>query len=370
MRRFLLWTLLVLIVWFAPGDVALALNPDPFFRLHPLEERLFADAADGRLDEFSPLEAALIASGVNRVEVLQHYQHQRAALVDELRWSGTVAGTTQRRARAVFEFMHRRVLHAGYRTDCTDLRMALDHGRFNCVSASVLFNCLAGEFELPVCGLESPGHAMSRLTLPEGPIDVQTTCPRWFRLMNDPEKQAELVEKTLGVAAPKDRSKAREVSPIEMAAMIYYNRGVDLLAGKKFAEAAAANAKALRLDPASTTARGNLLATLNNWALDLGQSRRYAEAVDLLRQALAVDPHYETFATNFVHLHHQWVEHLCGAGRYGRAMNLLGRAAADVPEEPYFRQAALDVYRRWARAFQTGAKRGLSPPLRLTTPIL
>ena len=35
--------------------------------------------------------------------------------------------------------------------------------------------------------------------------------------------------------------------------MIYYNRGVDLLAEKRFAEAAAANAKALRLDPTNAT---------------------------------------------------------------------------------------------------------------------
>ena len=68
-----------------------------------------------------------------------------------------------------------------------------------------------------------------------------------------------------------DRSKAREVSPIQMAAMIYYNRGVDLLAEKRFAEAAAANAKALRLDPANATARGNLLATINNWSIELGR---------------------------------------------------------------------------------------------------
>ena len=42
---------------------------------------------------------------------------------------------------------------------------------------------------------------------------------------------------------------ARQVSPIQLAAMIYYNRGVDLLGEKRFAEAARANAKALRLIP-------------------------------------------------------------------------------------------------------------------------
>ena len=79
------------------------------------------------------------------------------------------------------------------------------------------------------------------------------------------------VTQTIGAAAAADRSKAREVSPIQMAAMIYYNRGVDLLSEKRFAEAARANAKALRLDPQNATARGNLLGDDQQLVDRLGQ---------------------------------------------------------------------------------------------------
>jgi tetratricopeptide (TPR) repeat protein len=319
-------------------------------RLCPLEERLFADAADGRLDAFSPLGAALIASGVENAQVLRRYEERQAALLDELRGSAKLSGPPRQQAQVVFEFMHCRILTGGYHTDCTDLRNALDEGRFNCVSASVLFNCLAGELGVRVCGLEVPGHAMSRVLLPEGPLDVETTCPRWFRLLGDPRRQAELAENTTGLAAATaDRSQAREVSPAEMAAMIYYNRGVDLLAKKRFDEAATANAKALRLDPQSATARGNLLATVNNWAIALGSADRYAEAADLLRIGLRLDPSYETFIPNYVHVHHQWVEHLCRSGRFEEALEVLARAAAETPDWGYFQQAAQDVYWRWAR---------------------
>lgn len=323
--------------------------PDTFFELCPLEERLFADAADGRLEEFSPLGAALVASGVEDGKVLQRYEERQALLLDELRRSGKLTGPPRQRAQVVFEFMHRRVLTAGYRTDCTDLRTALDQGRFNCVSASVLFNCLAGELGLAVCGLEIPGHAMSRLALADGPLDVETTCSRWFQLIGNPRKQAELVEKAIGRAAAADRSQAREVSAAQMTAMIYYNRGVDLLAEKRFEQAAIANAKALRLDPQSATARGNLLATINNWAIAMGSSDRYAEAVDLLREGLNLEPAYETFAPNYVHVHHQWVEHLCRSGRFEEALEVLARAAAEMPEREYFQRAASNVYRRWSR---------------------
>jgi tetratricopeptide (TPR) repeat protein len=323
-------------------------SPIAFLRLSPLEERLFADAADGRWDGHSLLTASLVASGVTDGQVLRRYEDQVTGLIEELHRSGAVEGTPRQKAQAALEFLHRRVLVGGYQLDATDLTLVLEQGRFNCVSASVLFNCLTAPFGLVTRGLEIPGHAMSRLVLADGTLDVETTCPEWFRLLNNPKKQAELVEKRLGFR-PKDEAAPREVSDVELVATIYYNRGVDLLAQKQFAEAVAANAKALELDPSSTTARGNLLATMNNWAIDLGSQGRYAEAAELLRQGLAIDSGYETFKANFTHVHYQWVEELCRDGEYRRALDLLTAGAATVSGEPYFVKGKLEVYRRWVR---------------------
>jgi len=357
-----LWTIsafALLLVWPALGEFAPARSdvggtpaekkvPDTFFRLGHLEERLFADAADGRLDEHSLLGATLIASGVQRAETLRQYEAQLSALVAQLRRRATPADPPRRRAERVFDFMHDRILRGGYRVESTDLRLTLDQGRYNCVSASVLFNCLAGEFGLAPCGLEIPGHAMSRLRLPDGPLDVETTCPEWFRFIYDPKRQAELLEEATGLRPGDNRGQVREISPVQLTAMIYYNRGIELLAEKRFAEAAAANAKAVRLDPSSSTAWGNLLATLNNWAVALGETRHHAEAAHLLRSGLALEPGYQAFALNYVHVHHQWVEYLCGLGRFGEALDVLSRAGAERPDQPYFRRASLEVYGRWA----------------------
>lgn len=321
----------------------------------PLEEELFDDAADGRLDRISLLEAALVANGVDQPEALKRYQGHVDRLVAELKRSGKLTGPPRRRAQVIFEFMHGRVLHGGYRIDGTDLAAAIDHGRFNCVSASVVFSYLAGQLGLKVRGLEMPSHAMCRVFLPAGPIDVETTCPGWFRLLDDPQRQAELVDETVGRRPEFDCRQAREVSSVQMAAMIYYNRGVDLLAQKRFQRAALANAKAVRLDPASLTARGNLMATINNWAIALGDSGDYAGAGELLRRGFAMDPDYQTFALNYVHLHHQWTEHLCGDGRFEEALEVLARAAAEMPDREYLRRAPWAVYRRWAAAlFEQG----------------
>jgi tetratricopeptide (TPR) repeat protein len=379
--------------------------------LSVLEKRLFTNAADGRLDDFSLLDAALIASGVDNSDELGRYRGRMAAWAEELKSSGGLNGSPRRQIEAIFDFLHSKILHGKYNIKCTDVRKALDEGRFNCVSATVLFNCLVGKLGFSSSALETPGHALSRVLLPDGPLDVETTCPRWFcmqrnQILNNGEKkeavsftpavQTERLEnrdvtrisdnhrkavqketvpfslhenrdspqlrensdgpqQTIGQKPAKDKTILREISPVQLTAMIYYNRGIDFLAEKRFAEAAAANAKALRLDPLSSTARGNFLATINNWAIDMGDAGDYAGAADLLRQGLAFDPHYEAFSLNFAHVHYQWSQKLCKEGKYAEAAELLNRTASEMPDNVYFRKAAWDVYRRWALAlFEAG----------------
>ncbi len=295
-----------------------------------LEAALFADAADGRWDQHTLLRAALVASGVTDSRSLERYEARFNDLASELRRTSSSAASPRQLAEAVFEFAHARILCGGYRLESSGLPAALDEGRYNCVSASVLYNCLAETVGLEARGLEVPGHAMSRIVLPDGVIDVETTCPTWFRLMNDPERQAQAVAATLGAAAEASTpAERREVSAVEFVATIYYNRGVDFLGERRFAEAVAANAKALRLDPASVTARGNLLATVNNWAIATAAEGRHEEAAALLRRGLAIAPDYKTFRTNYAHVHHQWMAQLLSAGRQQDAEQLAQRADAD-----------------------------------------
>jgi tetratricopeptide (TPR) repeat protein len=396
MRQF--WTVAVLLaavhlVGIGPRAAAAAQaladfagNPE-----NALEKRLFADAADGRLDKFSLLAAALVASGVDNLDVLRRYEQKAESLVDQLRRSSkgdcpdlrasndetvSVDAAIRQRAELIFNFLHGRVLYGGYDLAATDLRRTLDEGRFNCISATVLFNHLAGQFGLDCRGLEMPSHTMSRVVLADRVLDVETTCPCWFQLKSDqravvsnvtwrqkrteevfgtnsfPEEEhlSENLRRPPLLADARTGTAPREVSPIQLAAMIYYNRGVDLLAEKRFAEAAAANAKSLRLDPGNATARGNLLATINNWSIHLGDSRRFAEAVELLRQGLAIDAKFEPFAQNYDHVHHQWVEHLCRQGHFEEAVAVLSRAMAEMPDRDYLRRAKNEVQRRCTKA--------------------
>ena len=232
---------------------------DGFVSLSALEVGLFADAADGSLDNHSLLAAALVASGVDDAKAVADYENQVAVLIERLRRSGKVSGSPREQVRAVFEFMHRELLYGGYRLDATDMTTVLREGRFNCVSSSVLFCCLCSRFGIAAEGLEIPGHAMTRVELPDGELRIEATCPQWFSLIGDPRRREELIRKTVGGQVSKAAGKPdgfRGVSGVELIATIYYNRGVDLLGRREFAAAMAANCKAVRLDGSNNTAWG------------------------------------------------------------------------------------------------------------------
>jgi tetratricopeptide (TPR) repeat protein len=319
-----------------------------------LEQRLFAEAAKGRLDALSPLAAALVASGVEDAGSLCRYQQRAAAFADELRQRQSPAGTQRQQVEAVFEFMHRRILRGGYDLAYTDLRRTLDEGRFNCLSATVLFDYLAGELGIECRAVEMPHHVISRVRLPDHTLDIETTCPRWFQNMprsgGDGPTGGITVRQT-GLDFQNKQSGpscggGREVSPIQLAAMIYYNRGVDLLVAKRFAEAADANASALRLDPQNAVARGNLLATLNNWSIALGEAGQYAAAIGRLRQGLAIDPTFAALTQNYVHYHCRWAGQLSQAGRLDEAIAILSRAASEMPDREDLSQAVAELRQR------------------------
>ena len=167
-------------------------------------------------------------------------------------------------------------------------------------------------------------------------IDVENTCPRWFNFAGDPQLQQQLLRTALGEHGDYAAKVAqrREVSPVQLLAMIYYNRGIDRLSQRRFPEALAANAQALRLDPANTAARGNLLATLNNWAIALGEAGQYREAAAKIEEGMALDPAYPTLAPNYAHVHYRWVERLCENQRFQEALDVLRQAAAHAPKNP------------------------------------
>jgi tetratricopeptide (TPR) repeat protein len=117
-------------------------------------------------------------------------------------------------------------------------------------------------------------------------------------------------------------------------AVIYYNRGVDLLRENRFAEAVSANVRALRLDPDNEAATGNLLASINNWSLALAAEGKFSDAIALLNRGLAAAPDHEPFHANQRHVYRTWIQALADMGQANEALAVLTDARAADPGSP------------------------------------
>lgn len=316
--------------------------PDVELEFTPLENRLFRAADEERVDWRWLLAAALAAGGetdeLRNEQAAREIEAWAARLgreLDAADQTDSAGADLRRRAGAVLEFLHEHVLHGGYRPEASGVSQALAGRGYNCVGATVLFCCLAECCGLPVSAAESPGHVFAKILEPSGEIVVETTCRDWFRVANRSD------------AAPRPGG-ARELSLRGLAALVFYNAGVDLLSERRFGPALAANLKALRLDPANPDARSNFLAGLNNWALELNAQQDFAAAVRLLEHGLAIAPAHRPFRVNYVAVHQRWVEALLESERHELALARLATARSKLPEAAYFESAAIEIQRRMA----------------------
>ena len=314
---------------------------------NPREAALLEDAADGRLDEHSLLAAALIAGGAESQTIIAA-QQRIFDWANELRKADSPHASDRHRAQAILKFLHERVLTGEYELTCSDLGRALDEGRYNCVNSTILFNALAEELGLSVIAVECPAHVYSVVLSHLGEIDVETTCPEWFELEHKPrEQRATLAAKTgASTAGQRWEGPRRRIDAAGLTALLYYNRGVDMLEQHRFSSAVAANSKALRLDPHNAQAHGNLLAAINNWSLAAAEKGEHEVAIRILDAGLELAPKHELFHANYLALHQQWFHKLSAAGRDDAVLALLQHARQMLPEQTYWGQVESATRRR------------------------
>ncbi len=319
-----------------------------------VERALLQDAKDGTWDNFDLFRATLVAEGVRDSRKIRDYEARLDNVLAAVYAKLGNDPSPENLTKEVFEAIHRQILTSTYDINCTDLVRTLDTGHFNCVSATVLFNCVAEKAGLNVVALEMPGHALSRVKFGSESMNLETTCPNWFSLQNETARREATISRTAPAAfAPTNSAvagtesavdpnaalkKLREISPVQLVATIYYNQGVDFLAEEKFAEAIVANLKALQLDPVSETAWGNLLASINNWSIKLvGENKRYDLAAVLLDQGVYLDPNYTKFRENQLHIYYHWIHALASEGRTVDARKVFELADQRLPNDPDLR---------------------------------
>ena len=299
----------------------------------PVRTRLLDDARDGQLDEHTPLEAALIAAGREDAASLRHYERCWNRLVSQA--EVPPAAPPRERARAALAWMHRRLLTGDYRVDCFDIAETLDQGSYNCVTATVLYACLARQFGFEISVWASPTHVHGRLE-PRGPR-IEVTSPHW--------------------QPPADRGVSlRRLNRGQLLARVLYNRGIHQLQQDRFAAAYRCFLDSHTLDPAEPAVRRNLATTLNNWALRESQRGRHEQAVDLLLDGLQHDPTLPHLLNNDLHVHQQWIKQLCERRKYEEALGRLEQAHRRRPEARLFDQGRVVVLRMWVRDLERAGR--------------
>ncbi len=297
-----------------------------------LEQALFEGVGQSRPAGRQLLLNSCVAGGTTDYVRLADYEQRFQRYCQEFANDGPNLSRPPRElAAALFQFMHRRILTAGYADDASDVGQLLASGRYNCISSCVLFNCLCYECGLNPRAIEFPNHVRSLLIVDGQRLEIETTCPDWFHAAIDGSRPASATTRV-------DNRLGRDVDDRKLAAIVYYNRGVDLLNQRCYADAISVNLRALRLDPANVTARANLLAAVNNWSLALCEAGRYAEALDLLVRARQQAADHPPFRANQLHVLSAWCKSLCEAGKFDQALSLLKSAHQQIADAP----AAID----------------------------
>jgi tetratricopeptide (TPR) repeat protein len=247
-------------------------------RSAPLTQQLVADASDGRLEDFSFLAAALVASGVeDECELagwLERYADQRAAVLKLAKDSPAVSPKTLHAA------LHEVILCGRYDRAASDLRRPLTSGDYNCLSAAALYLDLC-----QACGIEttirlSRGHVSLVVSAEGRDMIVEPGSPLWQpRRANSPDE-------------------CRSISEVELLAKFYYNRGVEALKAGQFQSGIQLLETSLAIDPDDNDAHANLAAGLNNWAVTHCRAGQYEEAAAIVLRGRAVDPAFGPLLAN------------------------------------------------------------------------
>lgn len=332
---------------------AVALANDPrlqqYLHVSQAEQELLDAFRAGQFEESQLFWASLIASGVEDAKQQQAYQVKLNRHVADLQDQLATDLDAFRMASAVYEWMHAELLHGGYDLKASSLADVLDHGKFNCVSSVVLYQCLCRAVELETRGIEVPAHAFCAVKIGGRLIDVETTCPTWFEVLSDPQRQEASLRKVLGSQHSTAYAQRRELDPSGIIAILYYNRGVEYVEQRQFALAVDANLKALLLDPQSSTSRGNLLAALNNWALEQAEQGDFAHALEMLDEGIQVVPEHDLFRSNRHALCGQWLRRLCAERKFDQAAQI-AQEQWETSQGTKGLPPLLDVYRQWGAA--------------------
>ncbi len=259
----------------------------------PLERSLLDDLRDGSLDRHSPLDAALIVSGARDRQELdalrRRFEQAAAPIVARLNRLSTPA----ERAPALLGALHpartsQAPILREYALDATTLIDVIETGRYNCVSATIVFWLLAGWIGLDANPVLVPSHARAAVRIGDRRVPVEATEPYGYDPSEAERRQIQRRFRADVDGAPSyAEEEATDVDFLALLGAIYTN--VSTFRARD-GDAAAAAAVARRADlfvaPAERLVLNRFrVGLLNEMAVDHSKRGRHQDAVNALQEA-------------------------------------------------------------------------------------
>ena len=300
------------------------------------ERSLYRDAADGKLNDWSFAEAALVSSGVVDAEKRRGFLKQIDELTARAKTAIEDEETPYARAEGLLKWLHDNAMSVGYEENQTDLATVLETGRFNCVSSATLYNIIGRRLGLDLRAIEVPDHAFSILYVGSKHADVETTNALGFNPTRDPRILERFKDQT-GFRYIPDRhaDKRREVSDTGLFALTCYNHGVFHTQEKDYPEALADFFRALSLDPDLTSAIQNVLGVFANWSRELADDGQFEQAVAVVSTGLRLAPEDPSLLHNRKVAWQQWALAEIEGNRRKSALTVLRKAAKVAPDDGF-----------------------------------
>ncbi len=249
----------------------------------------------GRADDRWLLRMALAAGGCD-AQSARRYEMRLADWAERVRQESS--DEPGPKAKVALELLHGGVLRV-YRSDADRLHETFEYGRFNCVTAAVLYVCLCGRLGVEAAAWQAPEHVCCVVYVGSEAIVVEPTSPRWPAPEPVSPPGMSLVSSDSALHGTRaTMGHARQLSLPGLAAAVYYNIGSRALFDGQFSLALQSTHKALLLDPQNEPAARNLLAAINNWAVSEARAGDTQAAARLLRFGLEVAPGHAAFKQN------------------------------------------------------------------------
>ncbi len=212
-----------------------------------LQDSLANDIEDGRLNHFSLIEAAFIISGATTPQELDENIWWFKSIRDDIRDKQIIDDFEKvASAEKLFLYLHTTWLEE-YQEEATTLLDIRMNRKFNCVSATILYNLTCDEFGLNTMAFETPTHVYTIFTNFTENIMVENTTSIGFNIIQNLDNYSRYMARyypgnqmyRIGLHRlyAYENSKGRRITNLELLGLISYNQAYFSTKEKRYAEA-------------------------------------------------------------------------------------------------------------------------------------